>query len=96
MSTRRRSNLGPLNPNMKSTNDNNTKRPSRSVSMAATSTTVTDKTTRRSNQNTFDSGMTHTNDNNFKRPSRRASMAIPKTSATIRYGVFAAPPSKGK
>ena len=96
MSTRRRSNLGPLNPNMKSTNDNNTKRPSRSVSMAATSTTVTDKTTRRSNQNTFDSGMTHTNDNNFKRPSRRASKAIPKTSATIRYGVFAAPPSKGK
>ena len=96
MSTRRRSNLGPLNPNMKSTNENNTKRPSRSVSMAATSTTVTDKTTRRSNQNTFDSGMTHTNDNNFKRPSRRASMAIPKTSATIRYGVFAAPPSKGK
>ena len=96
MSTRRRSNLGPLNPNMKSTNDNNTKRPSRSVSMAATSTTVTDKTTRRSNQETFDSGMKHTNDNNFKRPSRRASMAIPKTSATIRYGVFAAPPSKGK
>ena len=96
MSSRRRSNLGPLNPNMKSTNDNNNKRPSRSVSMAATSTTVTDKTTRRSNQETFDSGMTHTNDNNFKRPSRRASMAIPKTSATIRYGVFAAPPSKGK
>jgi len=64
--------------------------------MAATSTSVTDKTTRRSNQETFDSGMKHTNDNNFKRPSRRVSMAIPKTSATIRYGVFAAPPSKGK
>ena len=96
MSSRRRSNLGPLNPNMKSTNENNTKRPSRRVSMAATSTSVTDKTTRRSNQDTFDSVMKHTNDNNFKRPSRRASMAIPKTTATIRYGVFAAPPSKGK
>ena len=96
MSTRRRSNLGHLNPNMKSTNENNTKRPSRRVSMAATSTSVTDKITRRSNQETFDSVMKHTNDNNFKRPSRRASMAIPKTSANIRYGVFAGPPSKGK
>ena len=96
MSTRRRSNLGPLNPNMKSTNESNTKRPSRRVSMAATSTSSVDKTTRRSNQDTFDSVMKHTNDNNFKRPSRRASMAIPKTSANIRYGVFAGPPSKGK
>ena len=96
MSTRRRSNLGPLNPNMKSTNESTTKRASRRVSMAATSTSSADKSTRRSNQDTFDSVMKHTNDNNFKRPSRRASMAIPKTSANIRYGVFAAPPSKGK
>ena len=96
MSTRRRSNLGPLNPNMKTTNENNTKRPARRVSMAATSTSFTEKITRRSNQETFDSVMKHTNENDFKRPSRRASMAIPNTSATIRYGVFAAPPSKGK
>ena len=81
---------------MKSTNENNTKRPSRRVSMVVTSTSVTDKITRRSNQGTFDSVMKHTNDNSFKRPSRRASMAIPKTSANIRYGVFAGPPSKGK